>query len=294
MSDEIVHGAREWEFRGGRRAVDRRAVGQRRAQGGSAGNFSQSSSKVKDYTPREYKALRGTVVSALQNRFRTGGPAIDGPFVAPITGDEQQALEQYRANEFDPNGVGAAADAQLKATLGDPNSNPFLKAMIDAAIRPVTQNAQLQELRDRANFTQSGQKIQGSSAFQENRNNAIRDTEQQVADIGTRLAFAERQNQLEAVNLANSRLAEQREGITALALPRLIAQYGIDAGNKELQRRIGVMEEALNLMVQITQPNLAGTSKSLAFGFSGQGGMMGGGEGGDTGGGAATSEAAVA
>lgn len=269
MSDDVGQDADRWSWRRGRMDIARGAIGPRRGQG----SVGVSQSSVHDYTPKDYKRLRGTVANDLLDRARTGGPAIEGPFVAPITGDETQALNQYRQNEFDPGGVGAAADTQLKATLGDPNANPFLKAMIDAAIRPITQNAQIKELQDRAQFTGTGQKIQGSTAFQENRNNAIRDTQSQVADVATRLAFEERKNQLEAVSLATTRLQEQREGIAALALPRLIAQFGIDAGNKELQRRFQIMEQAIQTMAQVSQPTLASKSTSFSTG----GGFLGGG-----------------
>lgn len=274
MPDEIGLGAREWRFRRGRDTVRHR--GPRAFYGGESNSSSHSASR--DFTPKEYKQQRGFIVNQLRSQIAGDVPGITGPFAASITPDEQAALSAFRANEFDPGGVGAAADAQLKATLGSTDENPYLKQAIDAATRPILQNAQLQELRDRANFTASGQKIQGSTAFQENRNNAIRDTEAQIAGVGAQLAWEERKNQLAAVTLANSRLADQREGISALALPRLIEQYGIDKGNEELQRRFQMMEQALMTLSGLTSPTLGNISTSWSQ--STQGGAMGGGGGG--------------
>lgn len=280
MADDIQHEADGW-IRGGRTRgrleIARGAVGPRHFSAQSSQGNSRS--RQIDLAPKEYKKQRGFVADTLRDYVTGGGPKVEGPFTAAITPGETSALEQFRQNAFDPGGVGAAADAQLKATLGDPNSNPFLQAMIDAAQRPLIQSAQLQELRDRANFTGTGQKIQASTAFQENRNNAIRDTEQQVADVATRLAYEERQNQLQAATLANSRLSEQREGIAALALPRMIEQFGIDAGNKELQRRFQAMEQALTVLANLTQPSMS--TRSFGWNVAGGGGIGGAG-GGDT------------
>lgn len=280
MSDEIQLEAREWQSRRARRKTGRTP----RAQYGGESN-SSSRNKAHDYVPKEYRKQRGFVASELQNQINGRVPGLEGPFVASLAPDEQSALAQFKANAFDPGGVGSAADAQLRSTLAtNPKDNPFLQGAITAATRPILQDAQLQELRDRAQFTGTGQKIQGSTAFQENRNNAIRDTENRVTDAAAQLAFAERSNQLQAVSLANSRLSEQREGIQALALPRLIEQLGIDKGNAELQRRFKVMEDALQTLAQLTQPSLGGQgyswSQSTQGGMSGGGGGSGGGSGG--------------
>lgn len=243
----------------------------------AGGGTTKSKSSTKDLAPKEYKQQRGFVASELERRIKGEVNPIEGPFVAPITGAEQGALNAFQANAYGPGGLASAADSQLQATLGDPNANPFLKAMIDAAIRPVLQNAQLKELRDRAAFTGTGQKIQGSSAFAEDRMRSVRDTEQTVADIGVQLAFNERQNQLQAVSLANQRLAEQREGITTLALPRLIEQLGIDKANAEIQRRFQIIEQSLQFLGGLTSPALGSFSTSTSS--QGNASVWGSGEG---------------
>lgn len=230
----------------------------------SAGGGS-SESKTKDLTPKEYKKQRGFISSELRSRIAGDVPQITGPFVAPLSAGEAAGLNAFQQNAFGAGGLGAAADKQIAATLGDPNANPFLQAMYEAAIRPLLENAQLQELRDRAQFTGTGQKIQGSSAFAEDRMRSVRDTERTIADVGVQLAYQERQNQLQAVNLANARLQEQREGIATLALPRLIEQFGIDKANAELQRRYQIMDEALQQLAALTTPTL-GTFSTSAYG----------------------------
>lgn len=236
--------------------------------GSVSGQGGESSSSTKDLAPEQYKKQRGFVADTLHSRITGDVPQITGPFVAPLSAGETEGLNAFQQNAFGAGGLGAAADKQLAATLGDPNANPFLQAMYQTAIRPLLENAQLQELRDRAQFTGTGQKIQGSSAFAEDRARSVRDTERTIADVGVQLAYQERQNQLQAVNLANSRLAEQRDGIATLALPRLIEQFGIDKANAELQRRYQVMEQALSQLAALTTPSLGSFSSSTYGGGS--------------------------
>jgi hypothetical protein len=136
-------------------------------------------------------------------------------------------------------------------------------------------------------FTGAGQKIQSSSAFTEDRTNAISETERNVGDVASQIAFQtyqqERQNQMQALQLANLRFAEQRQGIATLALPRLIEQLGIDKGNEELQRRFAVMEDALKNLAGLTTPTIGYNSSSQSSGGGanvGIGTTGGGGSGG--------------
>lgn len=249
--------------------------------GGFGFSQSKSKDKARDLTPREFVAQRGFVADELRDRAAGNVRGIEGPFAAPLQGPELRAFEDFNANAFGQAGLGAAADAQLRATLGDPQANPFLQEVINAAVRPLIQNEQLNELRSRANFTGSGQKIQSSSAFVEDRNRSLRDTERQIADVGAQIAFQERQNQLAAVSLANDRLAEQREGIAQLALPRLIEQFGIDKGNEELARRFQVIEAALTNLASLTTPTPVTLRESDSASFQTSGGFKGGGGGGE-------------
>lgn len=239
--------------------------------GSASGQGYSSESRSVDLTPKQYANQRGFVKNELKDRIRGNVNAITGPFVAPIGQQEQEALSAFGTSAFGSGGLGAAADQQLISTLQG-QQNPFLTGAIDAAIAPILRNAQLQELRDRALFTGSGQKIQGSTAFTDDRTRSLAETERNVGDVASQIAFSafqqERQNQLQAVSLANARFAEQREGIATLALPRLIEQLGIDRGNAELQRRFTVIEQALTQLASLTTPTL-GTISSASGGGGG-------------------------
>jgi hypothetical protein len=253
---------------------------------GGSGQTSESKSKAIDLTPKQYTKQRGFVAEQLRNRASGNVAGIEGPFVAGLSDQELNALGSFEANAFGPGGVGAAADQQLMDTLAG-KENPFAAQAIDAAINPILRNAKLQELRDRAMFTGAGQKIQSSSAFTEDRTNAISETERNVGDVASQIAFQtyqqERQNQMQALQLANLRFAEQRQGIATLALPRLIEQLGIDKGNEELQRRFAVMEDALKNLAGLTTPTIGYNSSSQSSGGGanvGIGTTGGGGSGG--------------
>lgn len=238
---------------------------------GASGNKSKSSSKSIDLTPKQYKKQRQLVADEYVGRIGGKVAGLEGPFVAGLTDGEQSALGQFQQSAFGGGGLGAAADQQLLDTLSG-KTNPFASQAIDAAITPILRNAELQELRDRALFTGAGQKIQGSSSFSEDRARSIADTERNVGDVAAQVAYQtyqqERQNQLQAVSLANARFAEQREGIATLALPRLIEQLGIDRGNEEMLRRFSVIENALQSLAQLTQPTLGTKSSSSSEGGS--------------------------
>lgn len=243
-----------------------------------------SSSKPKDLTPREFKSQRGLVSSELAGRAQGGGPTIDGPFAAPVTGAEQFGLDQLQQGVFGVGGIGQAQDDFLRNAIAGGEDNPFLQDTINAATRPIIENAQLRELQDRALFTGAGQKIQGSSAFTEDRTRSLRDTERAVGDIASQIAFQDferrTRQQFEATELATARFQEQRETIATLALPRLVEQFGLDKANEEMARRITAMENALTELGNLSAPTIGNKSKSAQFntsgGFSGGGGGGGG------------------
>lgn len=233
-----------------------------------SGGFSESKSKPKDLTPREFKAQRGFIADLLNQRAQGNVGTIEGPFAAPITAAEQAGLNSLNESVFGASGLGAANDAFLKDALAGGQQNPFLQETINAATRPILEDAALQELRDRAQFNLSGQKIQGSSAFAEDRQRSLRDTERTVGDVASQISyqdFARRtQAQLEASALSNARFQEQRDAITTLALPRLIEQYGIDGANQEMARRMASIEQAIGMLSQLTTPTPVQESSSLS------------------------------
>lgn len=227
---------------------------------------SSSRSRSRDATPKIFKKQRERILEQLNQRIDGNVPSVQGPFIAPVSAGEQAGLDALQANVFGDTGLGAAQDQYLTQTLTQSGENPFLQATIDAAIRPILENAQLQELRDRSAFAGAGQKLSRSSAFAEDRANAVRDTERAVGDVAAQLAFQEfenrRQQQAQAVELANSRFAEQRQAISTLALPRLVEQYGIEKGNEEMVRRFNVIEAALNQLAQLASPRVVTLSSS--------------------------------
>jgi hypothetical protein len=246
------------------------------------GAFAESDSNARDKTPKEFKAQRGFVTDTLVDRINTGGPGIDGPFAAPVTDAEQRGLNTLQNETFGAGGLGALQDDFLRNAIGGGQQNPFLQETIDAATRPIVENAQLRELQDRALFTGAGQKIQASSAFTEDRTRSLRDTERAIGDISSQISFQDFERRtreaIESVTLANNRLAEQRETITALALPRLVEQFGLDGANEEMRRMFTVMENALTELGNLTAPTLGTDSDSVQASASGS---YGGGTGGN-------------
>ena len=256
--------------------------------GGGSFGFAKSDSETdtRDLTPFEFASKRGFVADTLAGQARGNVPGIDGPFVAGITQGEKAGLNAFQQASFGPGGIGSSADSTLQGILSGSQS-PELQNVIDAAIRPVLENAELQELRDRSQFTGSGQKIQGSSAFAEDRMRSLRDTQRQVGDISSQIAFQDFQQrqaaQIQAAGLVSARLNDQREAISTLALPRLIEQLGIDKGNEELARRMQVIQESLLTLGDLGRPTLGQFSRSDSqkFETATQGGAGLGGGGGE-------------
>ena len=238
---------------------------------GGGGSSGKSSSK--DLTPWEYANQRGFVADTLRNTAEGGGPQIEGPFAVPVSGAEQFGLDKLQSNVFRKGGLGAAQDKFLMGAMDGGQQNPFLQETIDAATRSVMKNAELEELRDRALFTSGGQKLQGSSAFVEDRLRDIGNTQQQVGDIAARIAFEDHaprvKAQLEAAALVSARFTEMRESISTLALPRLVEQYGLDAANEEAERRIAASENAIAALGNLSSPQgqIGQTSSSNSFNF---------------------------
>jgi len=248
---------------------------------GSLG-ISGSSSSPRDVTPRIFKDERGFVIEQLKDRIQTGGPQITGPFAVDIGDAEQRGLDVLEQNTFGKGGLANAQEGAIRSALAGGEQNPFLDEAITAATRPLIEGAELQELQDRAFFTGAGQLIQGSSAFTAQRRRGLNDLQRNIGDVSSSLAFADvirrTEQRLEAVNLANSIFSNQRETITALALPRLIEQFGLEEANEELRRRFTVTENALTELGNFTAPTIATDTNSFAFNTSGGGG--GGGTGG--------------
>lgn len=243
---------------------------------GSKGS-SQSSTPV-DLTPPEFTALRQPVANTLQGLFSgsAGGggafPGVSDPsrFVAPAGGMENQVLQQL-SGLLQGGGATGTAQQLLQSVLSgqglSPESNPFLQATIQSAQRPLIEQFQDITLpRLQSDFTAAGQRIQpqGSSAFDRSAALATRGLTNALADISTSLSGQnfqqERDRQTAAITqssqLQTADIQNTISGLQAVALPRLIEQFGIDRGLEEFNKRIEVVLQALAISQGLTIPTI--------------------------------------
>ncbi len=249
---------------------------------------SKSSSDPVDLTPQAFKDLQGPFADVLRQLIgggdsgtaQGGVPIAEGPFTAPIGGGEQTLLDQLLAQ------AGGTPTGTSQTLLSDTaqgdflKSNPFLQAQIEAAQRPGLQG--LEELLTRVlpgRFTQAGQFTQpeGTSAFDRAAAIATRGVAQASADIASQLAFAgfeaERGRQQEAA-IALPQVTETEvntliSNLQAQALPRLIEQFGLEAGTAAFNEQINALLQVLAITQGATQPTIGQESKgkSSSFGF---------------------------
>ncbi len=234
---------------------------------------SDSSSKPVDLTPHQFRAFRDPFMSALSGFTETGGGNAAGPTVAPITPMEQRGVSQIWENAFGggSNAAGDALNSTLRGDFLSPGSNPFLRDTIDLALQPINRNQEREERVDRATFTNAGQRIQGNSAFTNERMRDIESGDRMAGLISSQIAGEnlrnERANQMNAIGQSNARLKSQMEAISAIALPRLIKDLGIERGLAEFNSRMGRVRDALQIGAGVTSPVIGQESKSSSFGF---------------------------
>jgi hypothetical protein len=242
------------------------------------GSSSKTTTNPRDVTPPELQALRSPFAVAANRLLgnTTGGglsgiPAPSGPMSAPITAGEQAQLGALSAD--DP--LQQARRSYLTQVMegkflpGQPGSNPFLQASIDAASRPILQG--LQDLLSRelpGRFTQAGQFVnpRGSSPFDFAAARATGETANALGDIGTRLAFetqeAERQRQQEGVQLGQQEVQSLVTNLQAQALPRLIEDLGIERGQEIFKTRLQALLQALGVITQAPLQTIGTASQS--------------------------------
>ncbi len=252
-------------------------------------------SSQEDVTPGEFKDLRGPVAGGIEGIISSeGGPAFQGPFTADIGGAEQQALQNvqgFGGNNLLQNQSDAFLQSLIEGRALTPESNPFLQQTIDAATRPLFRAFDDRELQERALFGRAGQKLQESSPFAQARSRATEGLLSAVGDVSGRIAGENFQRgldrQQQAVNQVQAtqqaRFQQARGILEASALPRLIQQFGIDAGKREFDRRMQMMLQALQLGGGLSTPTLATSSVGVgadgALGPQGafaEGGFFGG------------------
>lgn len=237
-------------------------------------------SHTTDTTASQYKALRTPVASTLQQLFNPnsslslslggGGfnPSTMSVAQAPMAEGEAAALAKLRGNLDNPD-VGNYLHSVLSGNYlpGQPGSNPFLDAAIQAAQRPTLQG--LEETLSRTlpgRFTQAGQFVQprGSSAFDRAAAIASRGAADALGDIATKMSYqgydSERQRQQEAVALSQQEVSSTIENLKAQALPRLIAQNGIDQGLELFKGKVQALLDALQIAAGVSHDK--GTSST--------------------------------
>ena len=232
--------------------------------------------------------------SGTQLPLKTGAGA--NQFTAGLAPQETDLLSRISSLTGAPSGALGEAQNFLTSVLQgqglSPESNPFLAATISSAQRPLIeafQNIGLPNLISQ--FTGAGQRVQpgGSSAFDRAGAIASGGLMNALADISTNLSGqnfqAERARQTQAVTQASQLQSADVQntiaGLQAVALPRLIEQFGIDRGLEEFNRRITTVLQAIQLAQglplqtiaqegeSVTKPNIVGTLLGGAFGSGG-------------------------
>lgn len=253
---------------------------------------SQQTSSSFDLTPEQYAALRDPISSFLtsftgNNPFNPQGGSFGG---GGASGDwAQYGADNLAAGETDNEklirsllmGDATGNDRQpylndvISGKYTDPNSNPFLNDYIKAAQRSTLEG--LTETLDRtlpSRFTQAGQFVQpqGSSAFDRAAAIATRGAANAIGDIATNIGYnayaKERDLQQSAVPLSQQEVQTTISNLQAQALPRLIQQYGIDAGLKEFQNRMSSVLDALKIAAGLSAPTVGNESQGTSFGYN--------------------------
>lgn len=258
---------------------------------GSSGGKLPSASDMQslDITPEAYKKLRSGLGGLLQNVL-TGGqkgsgslssalamvPQSTTKYAAPITAGEQSAIDKLLAG-LNPSAGDSAAAGLLTSTLnGDylsPESNPYLQKSIEDAIAPLRQEYQNTIMPNlRIGATQNGQQINpyGSSVFDKASALAANEYMRNVSATATKIAgdnySAERTRQQEAVTQQQAGTQQNVQNLVstlnAVALPRLIEQYGIDAGTQEFNTRMANLLQMMGLAGQVSGVSNAGVQPS--------------------------------
>lgn len=228
-----------------------------------------------DYNDPAFKALREPLAGALGGLLNTGGANYTGPMNAPIGQNEQTTLGQLQGM----TGPGTNRTGLLNKTIagdflpGQGDSNPFLRASIEAAQRP-TQQA-LEETLGRTlpgRFTMAGQNTgpQGSSAFDRAAAIATRGAAQAMGDIATNISSnaytTERNNQNQAIQLSQNEVQQSVQNLQAQALPRMIQELGIERGLQLFQQKTANLLDILKTMAGVSAPVIATAGKGEATG----------------------------
>jgi hypothetical protein len=236
----------------------------------------KSESKQKPYVPASWIPLQGRSASVLTDLMR-GGPEYGGIFSVPMTSAESASLSGITGAAGAGLDYGQdALDATMRGDFLRLDSNPFAQDAIRSAQRPILQAFEEGEILDRFNFANAGHSLPESSPFARARSIATRGLADSLSDVSSdflnRQFQAERQNQLAATDIARQLQGDQfqrrLEALQAQALPRLIAQYGVDQGLAEFRRRAELMLASAQVAGGLAAPIVLGSSKSSGWNFN--------------------------
>ena len=242
-----------------------------------------SKSKAKDLTPPEFAALRGEIAGRLSDAAGGQGPATQafdpgaGGFAAGPTDQElaQIANIQGIAGNEGTSQTQAFLESRLRGDEFDFTNNPEFNKILDFAGDRFLGAFDQREEANKALFARAGQRIQDSSPFAAAQSRISEAKAQGLSDIGAQIIGqqfgAARERQFEAAgqlsNLETARLERAREALEAAALPRLIADLGLERGREEFARRQDNILKALGLELEAASPTVGVSSSSVQVGI---------------------------
>lgn len=252
--------------------------------GGGSKEKSESISFPVDMTPKQYVQLRSNVANLIRDYLKTeGGPQYTEPFAAPLTPGEEEALGWITP---EPSANVQAAEKYISGVLGGafqtPERNPILQSYIEAAVRPINEAYNQYDLENRALFSRAGHRIQESSPFSVAQAIQDRGRMQAIGDVTAKIAYPAYEAEADRMERAAQgayeadqlRLEQNIKVLEARALPRLIAQYGLDQGYAEFQRRMALLMNILGVAGQITSPHLGQFSQAEGEKTEGRAGIL--------------------
>lgn len=263
------------------------------------GSSSKSSSTPVDMTPQSFKDLQGPFAGVLSNLLGQYNSSMgssllqgyQGPTTTPITGTESADLSKLNAtaNTATPTLTPADYVKQINGASGtgafsaDPN-DPTLNGAITAAQRSTVQGLNTALGRTLpSQFVQSGQQVQGngSSAFDRAAALAYGQGASALGDIATNMQYSNTNDaknreataisQVPAVNTANAGIKtadvnNMISNLNAQALPRQIADLGVERGMEAYNNNINSILAGLGIVSGTTRPVVSSSSNSSSGG----------------------------
>jgi hypothetical protein len=239
------------------------------------GGSQEASSSQYDVTPPQYTRLRGPASRIFQEGFWDVGRDVTsqwgGPFVAEMSPEEQALVSQI--GSYSPTLSPNVQDAEVARgrTIRGENLTPTEQfAPWARAINEAFQEGTLQNV---GQFTDAGHRVQESSPFARSEAISDRARADALARVASDIYQTERGYQESAARAEEAVPAERAaanageiqnmiDQLSATALPRMIADLGIERGMEEFQRYIDTLLNFFGVGVQATMPTLATTSKS--------------------------------